>query len=479
MYKGVIFNIICSLLFVISGYLVHFVLGSSMTAAQYGVIGAIITILDFEYLFLNNGVRQSLSKEISKNKYNIKDLIVKGIVFQLILIAIMFSINFFGAGVFADILNDGNLSIYLKYAALLIPFNGLYVITMGVNEGFHHFTSSASIGIVYSIFKLSVIPFVLFIFTDKILGTEMGFLCGIICALITGIITLIINKKDFNNYYEEKLDMSSYVKNTLNFSAFFIIVSVVLSVDTLIVKAIESDGSMAGYYTGGINFAKVSYFILSAFFTIILPIVTRYYTENNMEEARKTIRNMFMIIFAFVMPITVVISASSSDLLASFYKPEYVRAGNTLMILAFSHFFMGLVVMFNMIITATNKRKFSSILATIMVIADVSLCIIMTKLFGIVGTAIAGVTCTFVAMIISGRYMMKIFDNVITKNHIKAIIFNVVLWIILKVLFSYIAVGNIIKLGLIYIAIYLLALGSLQLLKIINIKELIKIVMKK
>ena len=74
MYKGVVFNVIYNLLFVVSGYLVHFFLGTTMTPSQYGLIGSIITILDFEYLFLNNGVRQSLSKEISKNKYDIKDL---------------------------------------------------------------------------------------------------------------------------------------------------------------------------------------------------------------------------------------------------------------------------------------------------------------------------------------------------------------------------------------------------------------------
>lgn len=479
MYKGIIFNIISSLLFVVGGYLVHFVLGSSMTAAQYGVIGTIITILDFEYLFLNNGVRQSLSKEISKNQYNIKDLLMKGLIFQIILILIMFSINFFGSGIFARVLNDESLSLYLKYAAFLIPINGMYVITLGVNEGFHHFISSATIGIVYSIFKLSVIPFVLFIFTDKILGTEMGFLCGIISALITGIITLIINRRDFKVYHAEKIRMSSYVKNTLNFSAFFIIVSVVLSVDTLIVKSIEKDAAMAGYYTGSINFAKVSYFILSAFFTIILPIVTKYYTENKMEEAKETLRNIFMIIFAFIMPITVVISASSETLLTNFYSSEYSRAGNTLMILAFSHFFMGLLVMFNMIITATNKRKFSTILASIIIVVDISMCIIMTKLFGIVGTAIAGALCTFIAMIVSGIYMMKIFNNVINKNHIKAIIFNVILWIVLKLSLGYIHIDNIIILGLVYIGIYLMSLLVLQLLKIINIKELLKTVMKK
>lgn len=478
MYKGVIFNVICNLLFVISGYLVHFFLGTTMTPAQYGLIGSIITILDFEYLFLNNGVRQSLSKEISKNRYDIKDLILKGILFQFVLIIIMGSINYFGAGIFAHILKDNGLVVYLKYAALLIPFNGLYVVTMGINEGFHHFKSSAVIGIIYSLAKLSVIPMILFVFNDAILGTESGFLFAIICALITGIITIIYHRKDLAKKYSEKIQMSSYVKNTLNFSVFFIIVSVVLSVDTLIVKAIEPDAAMAGYYTGGINFAKVSYFILSAFFTIILPIVTRYYTEGKLAEAKKTIETMFMIILSFVMPITMIISASGGALLSSFYSKEYIYAGNTLMVLALSHFFMGLVVMFNMIISSTNRKKFSSTLSIIMVVFDILLCIILTKKFGIIGTASAGVICTTVAMLVSGKYMMNIFGKVINSKHIRAIIMNIVLWIVVKTLFSIISINNILLLGLVYFVIYIIMLFILNILKIMNIKEIIKIVKK-
>ena len=100
MYKGIVFNVISSLLFVGSSYLMHFVLGYRMSPEQYGIMGSIITILDFEYLFLNNGVRQSISKEISKNKYVLHDLIVKCLLFQLLLIGILFSINFFGTEFF-------------------------------------------------------------------------------------------------------------------------------------------------------------------------------------------------------------------------------------------------------------------------------------------------------------------------------------------------------------------------------------------
>lgn len=479
MYKGVIFNVVSSILFVVVGYLIHFVLGASMTPAQYGIIGSILTIMDFEYLFLNNGVRQSLAKELSKEKFDTKDIICKCLVFQFVLIGIMFSINFFGAGVIAKSLNDKSLNLYLKYAALLMPINGLYVITIGINEGFRRFSSSAFIGIVYAIFKLLTIPFVMFIFEDPILGTEMGFLAGLTAALIFGIFTLIKVRDNFKVKRNNKIDTSSFIKNTLNFSTFFIIVSVVLSVDTLIVKAIANDKDMAGFYTGAVNFAKVSYFVLSAFFNIILPTVTRYYTEGNTEKVKYTIRSMFSIIFTFVMPITMIISSSGKVLLSSFYGEKYEYAGNVLAILAVSHFLMGLVVMFNMIISATNHRRFSSILAVAMVIGDVALGILLTKQWGINGTAVAGGICTTIAVIVSGLYMLKLIPNVITAKQVKMLSFNLALWIFVKLLFEILNINNIIILGIVYFILYITCILFMQLIHLVDIKQLLKEVKNK
>jgi hypothetical protein len=53
--------------------LMHYFLGKNLTSAEYGIVGTIITIINFGYLFLNNGVRQAVSKEISLNVFNTAD----------------------------------------------------------------------------------------------------------------------------------------------------------------------------------------------------------------------------------------------------------------------------------------------------------------------------------------------------------------------------------------------------------------------
>lgn len=459
MYQGLLFNIIYNLLFVLTGYIMHFFLGSVMTPVQYGIVGTIITILDFEYLFLNNGVRQSISKELSKERYNIRDLILKSLFFQIILIAILFSVNFFGAPLFANLFNDNSFSIYLKYVAFIIPINGLYVLALGINDGLKKFVSSAWIGIFYALAKLSVIPFVLYVFVDSVIGTIMGFLFAISVALVVGIVTLFKNKNLLRAKFNEKIQLVSYVHSVFNFSLFFIIVSVVLSIDTLIVKSIVSDGNMAGFYTGAVNFAKVTYFLLSAFFTIILPVTTTMYVSEKLKEMETTVKEMLAMILAFILPIASIISASSGTLLSCFYNPSYKEASVVLSLLAFSHFFMGITVMLNMIISSTNEKRFSGILAVVMLFVDVVLCIYLTTYFGIIGTAIASIICTAITMAASIFFMKKKMFNVFTSNIIRLVFGNLVLWGATYLLFKYFEVANLFILILVYAILYLSVVG--------------------
>ena len=100
MRRGLIYSLSSNVIFFVSGYVLHFFLGNTMSAINYGVVGTIITVLDFEYMFLSNGARQSLSKEISMKRYSTLSVIAKTIAFQLIVIAFFFVINFFGAPIF-------------------------------------------------------------------------------------------------------------------------------------------------------------------------------------------------------------------------------------------------------------------------------------------------------------------------------------------------------------------------------------------
>ena len=97
MYLGIILHLCSKLSFVVGSYTMHFFLGRYLPEAEYGVVGTIITIMNFEYIFFTDGVRQGMAKAISMNQYEERDLIRTGLLFQTAIVLIFFGGTYLGA----------------------------------------------------------------------------------------------------------------------------------------------------------------------------------------------------------------------------------------------------------------------------------------------------------------------------------------------------------------------------------------------
>lgn len=471
MRRGLVLNILSNLVFFLSGYAMHFYLGNSLSAASYGVVGTIITVLDFEYMFLSNGARQSLSREISSGKYDTWDIIRKTSGFQLLIIAAFFSINFFGAPLFAKVLNDYTLTFYFRVSAFLIPANGLFVILLGVNDGLRRFGSSALLGTVYPIAKLLVIPMIMFVFGERpVLGVEVGFLCALLLSIAIGGIMLVGHPPRVNGTGEtEILPFWTVAANTLSFSLFFIVVSVVLSVDTLVVKSVVTPPSMAGYYTGAVNFGKIAYYLLSAFVTVILPVISLLVSRGDRQGAIDKAREIVLISTAFVLPIVMVISASSGNLLSVFYGRDYSVAGQALSYLSLSNFFMGMTVILNMILSPFHKGRFSDVLSMVTLLMVFPLFIVCARIGGISYIAFASMICTALTLITSYVMVRRYTGPLLGRKSLSAVLLNVLLWIGVRILFNRFQVSNLFALAGVYAAIYIFFVALLIVLHVIRV----------
>ncbi|PLS31639.1 polysaccharide biosynthesis protein [Bifidobacterium margollesii] len=478
MRRGLIFSLSSNVVFFLSGYLLHFFLGNSMPAASYGIVGTIITVLDFEYMFLSNGARQSLAKEISMKRFDIVDIVKKTISFQLIIIAFFFAVNFFGAPVFGIVLNDASLDFYFRVAAFLIPANGLFVILLGINDGLQQFGISALLGTLYPIAKLSVIPLILFVFkNDPVVGLEAGFLLALLVSIALGCILLVpCRHKLAERRSTKRIQFAEVASHTLSFSFFFIVVSLVLSVDTLVVKAVVEPASMAGYYTGAVNFGKLAYYLMSAFVTVILPVVSRFVGEGKLDQAMQKAREMVVIAFVFILPMAVIISASSESLLAAFYGSDFRIAGSALTFLSLSNFCMGMTVMLNMVLTSHRSTHFSDLLSIGSLVIVIPVFVLAAKFFGISGIALASLVSTFTLMTISWLRMRHDIGDVMTRRSWMLLVGAAILWLVADVGFSRIHVENIFVLAGIYVIAYAIYVGALVAFRIVPLSGLRKIV---
>lgn len=455
--RGIVFNVISSIALFLTGYVLHFFFGKAMSATEYGLLGTIITVLDFEYMFLSNGARQSIAKAISMRQASVRDIVLKTTAFQLLVVAFFWSINFFGAPVFANVLHSDALDFYFKASAFLVPANGMFVLVLGVNDGLHRFTSSAIISTVYTLMKLCAIPFILFVFSDKpIFGMEMGYLTALLVATVFGLIILIPARSQMSEYSSAgKLSFGDIAKSTMSFSVFFIMVSLVLSVDTLVVKAVIPNAADAGYYTGAVNMGKIAYYLVSAFCTVILPVVAKEMGRGNREGALKHTRDFIAAIVALILPISMIVSASSATVLKAFYNASYDAGAPALTFLSFSSFFMGMTVFFNMVHTSFASNRFSDILSIISLVVVTPIFVMAAKLGGISTIGFASSCCTFVTMVASYIALVRHTGSVLSGKMWAALGGNAVLWIVIFLLFRFWHTSSLIAVIAVYGVAYL------------------------
>ena len=501
MRRGLVLNLISNIVFFVSGYALHFFLGNTMPPAAYGVVGTIITVLDFEYMFVSNGARQSVASEISRRRYDFRDVVGKTLAFQLIVVAFFFCVNFLGAPLFGIVLNDASLDRYFRVAAFLVVVNGLQTVLLGVNDGLQRFGTSALLSTFYPIAKLGVIPLIILVFRDDpVIGVEIGFLLAVVLTILLGCVLLFARRGELPEQQElrgqrtlraldagqrtpERIPFRYVATHTLSFSFFFIMVSLVLSVDTLIVKAVVEPASMAGYYTGAMNFGKIAYYLLQAFSTIILPVVAKLVGEGRRDEAVSRTAGLLLVAFVFILPICVVVSASSADLLAAFYGPSFDVASTALSCLSLSNFFMGITVILNMVLNSFGSSRFSDVLSIVSLVVVIPVFIVAARTFGITGIAVASVTCTGLAMLVTFLRVRQKVGRVMLRRTWIVLGANVALWVVVRLGFTYfsgIAAGTgatdkgleLLVLAALYALIYVAYLAALFAAKVITTSQL-------
>lgn len=427
MYLGILLHVISKMTFVVSSYAIHFALGRFLTEAQYGLIGTIITIINFEYIFFTDGVRQGMSKSISMRKYDEKDIIKTGLKFQIALIVVFFVATFGGAELMAGALGDPEMTKYIRGIALLIPFTGIYSLILGILNGHKFFQAEAGISTVYPLLKLSIIPFALVLFPDAVLGAEAGFLfAGVITMLLALATLLSYNKKRVVYNSSLKMPLKEYLQLTSGYMLLFCVSTVMMNLDTLILKSVSLDNAVVGYYTGVATFAKVPYFLLTAFYTVALPVITRHHAAGEKEQATAEIGNLLTVILVLILPIVTTVSAAAGSILSLFYKPSYWAGRDALSLLVFGISFLGMTLFFTMILSAADRKWFIIVLSIAMLIGQAFFCPLLTSVFSLTGTAGATLLVAGIGMLISAMYTRKVFGRYLNKKHMILIAFHMI-----------------------------------------------------
>lgn len=475
---GLLMHIIAKIVFVLVGYGIHIYLGKSLAPYIYGSIGVVMSIININYNFLSNGARQAASHLIASNKYDNRDLIKKSYIYQLIIALVLSVINYCGAGIFADILNQPELANYIRFTAFIIPFTAIYFIGVGILNGFKLLVYEAITVTLYPLARLSIIPFVEIVFEDSILGTVAGFFVAAVVGCLVS--SLYVKKKvTITCQSAPKISHKEYGKQVIDFLAFFLCVTIILNMDMLFVNALVVDENEVGYYTGATNFSKVSYYLLSAIYLVALPTITNKYSKEDLKGCQETINDLLVLITSFILPIVTIAGPICSNLMEVLYTEEYRKAGIPTEILMISQFFLGIFVIFNILVCSTKDKKFSTLLGIAIVVIDAILCVMLIPRFSILGASLASLISNIIGCTIIYRKAICVYGHIWSKQLSVIVLANFILFAWMTVFDRIWASGNFFEVLLvcfIYYCIFILVLIGL---KILPLKKIIKNITRK
>lgn len=276
------------------------------------------------------------------------------------------------------------------------------------------------------------ILFLILVFVMKSLDQGlMFFVISYFAANIPGfLIILFFLKKKFNFKFNFSFDKRFWlIKQSIPLYIFILLISLFQQLDSILIKNLDGL-SAAGIYSAAIRLTMPLQFIITPIVITAFPIISRNFKKNPGQNELITVI-IFKFIFFISFLIAVFGSFKSSDIILLIFGEEYKSAFIPFSLLLWTQIFLFFNFFSLDIVTAINHQKITSRYATIMVIINLSLLILLIPSFSFEGAAYAKL---ITALIGSGYLVYSLRRLSVKFNFWK---FKIFIWIILIPLAAY------------------------------------------
>jgi Membrane protein involved in the export of O-antigen and teichoic acid len=238
---------------------------------------------------------QAASKYIAEDNSKASAIKNKTVKSQLIFSLFVFSVYL----LFADLLGDPSLSIYIRISAFIIPAGAFFTLYTNFLNGLRWYGKQAQVMFFYSIAKVIGV-FVLVFFGFAVYGAIFGYLMGSLVGLALGWYFF-----KFKGNKGERDDIKDFEhKKIIDFAVPVIIFSVtftfLISADLFFVKRTLMENVHAGYYTAASMLSRVPFHILSALGFALFPAISRSTAINDVEQTENYIASSMRYLLMFL-----------------------------------------------------------------------------------------------------------------------------------------------------------------------------------
>jgi O-antigen/teichoic acid export membrane protein len=398
---GLVFFI--SLIGSVFGYLIKMVLSRQLSLEDFGLFYAVFTFVSFFVMFKDFGLGQSLrklipqfltKKEYGKIKYSIKLVflvnLIMGVVFAgiFILLSGYLANNYFNSPLAKPLL------IILSFYFIIYSF---YIIFLDVSVGFQKSKLYS-----LNLFLINLLVLLgLFIFKGfNELSPAISYLFAAFIGVIFGAIALFrifSFKHKSSRLGKLKSKLFSYGFPLLLASIGFTFIS---SVDTLILTKFRTLSEI-GVYNVVLPTSMFLITLGSSLALVLLPLISELWTMKKIKELSNIIKLIYKKVFAFVVPIALIVLIFSDLVLKVLFGESFVFGSDALRILCIGAIFFSVATINNNVLVAIGRPKEVTKIILSAAFLNLILNLILIPTYGIIGAAIATSVAYIFVLILS------------------------------------------------------------------------------
>lgn len=329
-----------------------------------------------------------------------------------------------------------------------------------------------------TIFKFIIFFAIIFFSKSYLLAAILTVLISEAAVLILRIIYIFLEQKEIVPSSDSKFAYKEYmdfIRYSLSLFAISGVGIVVANIDKLIANKYVGASDVGIYKAADSYMALVG--VVSSSLIVFWPVMSEMYKNNEMKKLESTFNRLVKIVSMIIIPIIVIMLIFSSELLSIFGK-DFAVGSNVLRILLIGVSFDAFAGPVGALLNMTNYVKHNLVNNLVFAFIGISLNLILTSKFGIIGTAFS-TAITVVLINLFSIVLNKLFLNVFPydKNNLKLMLLGVILYFIDKKLYEIININMFAKMfifGVISYIIYIIFCMLFLKIRIKDVKELIK-----
>lgn len=436
--KSAIWVTISEILFNLSGFIIHSVLGRFLGPADYGRYGLVITLTTMVIILVGNGIPTAMSKYISEYYENNSRMVQKikrqAIILQTIIIALITIIFFFSIPLICRLLGDPTLIPLFRISTLIIPAFAAASFYFSYYTGLHKFNLQATLKTLRSIFRIAFV--ISLAYAWKVEGSIIGY---IIAPSSVFLVAFLIDKFYIAPQLEKQMETEKKVeiffpwKKLLNYAwqivIFFLAYELLISIDLYLVKAILHDDKLTGVYNAALTVGRIPYYVFYAMTVFLLPMVSKSTSQNNHEKTAKILGDSLRIMLILLAPMIILMSVFARPILMDFYGAKYALGAQAMSILEYGVGFLTIFYVMSFAMNGAGKTKIVMWISIFGLAINTVLNYILIKKYGIVGSAIATTIASFIIMLWMLYYLWRDFGVLIkSKSLAKTLLAGVLMY---------------------------------------------------